>query len=713
MRATFEAEGEIRGTDLLSSLVALWRDGASGTLQFSRSGATAGFDVAAGDVVRTASSDPRFDTAAILVRAGKLDQATLDRLPVGDGADRAALALQTGVLTRREWRWGEKIRAVEVLSDLLTWLEGEYWFFRTGGHDASEFRLTIPRLVLELFLRSRDRNLVLHYLGGVDVPLARAPRFDSEFPSFGLTADAESVVQLIDGERTAADIASEAPADAFAVEKLLAALVTLGLVHPEFAPGEAPPPAGPFEPAAPAESDAAEMRATEPPPAPKPEPAAAPPAPVALAARPADEEAARESEDETHDDYAHDDAGEEHEDVEHVEDVEEKEEPQARASEGEPAGHRVDDDAAETALAGGSFEEAAGPDRYDDELEEDEAEPQEDDEAETSRLDDHELDRIDGERRSALDQGGRGEAERGFRDVGGEPAGESGGGGPAAAPQDLLGFDEGAAAPVSPFDRPLDATTGIEGLERPRPRTPGPWVWVLAVLALAVIGLLLWRSREGTPGGEPAVPMAAARRRTPTEIQLSATSAPPAETPSGSAAAAPSPTPMRIGPTAAPVAVPTRPPAMRSPVPPARTAAPSRRSAPPTIPPSPRAASSSTATAGVPAQTSRPEASRQTTSRQDWLDRAEKDRKRFVQQGKARYAVQLELACEVPSLVDAFQHDRPAGSMWLLATPFEGRTCFRVLWGRYATPKEAARGLAKSPGFFATSRNHPAVVPVR
>jgi hypothetical protein len=125
-------------------------------------------------VVRTASSDPRFDTAAILVRAGKLDQPTLDGSPSGEGGDRAAVALQTGVLTRREWRWGEKIRAVEVLSDLLTWLDGEYWLFRTGAQDASEFRLTIPRLVLELFLRSRDRSLVLHYLGGVDVPLAPA-----------------------------------------------------------------------------------------------------------------------------------------------------------------------------------------------------------------------------------------------------------------------------------------------------------------------------------------------------------------------------------------------------------------------------------------------------------------------------------------------------------------------------------------------------------
>src|SRR5262249_60858560 len=100
-----------RGADLLAAVVALWRDGASGTPQFSRSGATAGFDIAAGDVVRTASSDPRYDTAAILVRAGKLDQATLERLPVGEGGDRATVALQTGVLTRREWRGGGEKRA--------------------------------------------------------------------------------------------------------------------------------------------------------------------------------------------------------------------------------------------------------------------------------------------------------------------------------------------------------------------------------------------------------------------------------------------------------------------------------------------------------------------------------------------------------------------------------------------------------------------------
>ncbi|HKD20351.1 MAG TPA: hypothetical protein VKG23_21055, partial [Thermoanaerobaculia bacterium] len=125
MRTAFEYEGEIRGIDLLACLVTLWRENASGSLQFSRSGASSGFEIVAGEVAATSTSDPRFETAAILVRAGKLDTRTLERLAAPEGADRALLALQAGVLTRREYRWGEKIRAVEILSDLLTWLDGE------------------------------------------------------------------------------------------------------------------------------------------------------------------------------------------------------------------------------------------------------------------------------------------------------------------------------------------------------------------------------------------------------------------------------------------------------------------------------------------------------------------------------------------------------------------------------------------------------------
>jgi hypothetical protein len=44
MRAAFESAGDIRSVDLLSALVALWRDKAGGSLNFSRPGATAGYE---------------------------------------------------------------------------------------------------------------------------------------------------------------------------------------------------------------------------------------------------------------------------------------------------------------------------------------------------------------------------------------------------------------------------------------------------------------------------------------------------------------------------------------------------------------------------------------------------------------------------------------------------------------------------------------------
>ena len=726
MRSHFEAEGQIRGTDLLGALVALWREGASGTLQFSRSGATAGFDVAAGDVVRTASSDPRFDTAAILVRAGKLDQPTLDRLPVGEGADRAAVALQTGVLTRREWRWGEKIRAVEVLSDLLTWLEGDYWFFRTGAQGSADFRLTIPRLILELFLRSRDRNLVLHYLGGADVPLARAATFDAEFPSFGLTADAESVVQLIDGERTAEEIASEAPADAFAVEKLLAALVTLGLVHPEFAPGE----------------ERTAVSSTSPVEEPLPEATEEPSRAFSEGPAAASADAEREAEQEgreirEEEERVAEEEVEENEEVEEEEprgierrppqqpadaDLRKPQEPEtsaAAAASFESLPANVADDEAERGLAGGSYEEGSFPERYDDRMDEDDDEPEPGDE--DSGLGDQELDhdrfraeeseRADeDEGRYALDEDRHAEEEVGERPVRPDTA--------AGAPADLLGLDEGGAAPSSPFDRPLDATTGVGMGDRPRPRSIAAGIWVLAGLAVAVLAVLVWRSRETGPG-EGAARLGAGPAPSPTPIQLSATVSAPlgAAAPTAAAEAPmPSPTPMRIGPTAAPLpaaasgARPAAGGAGPAPTPAPARAATSARPAAPTAHPPAAAAERRAAAPTIPPPPKPKAGAASEGSRQTWLDRAERDRRRY---GKARYAIQLELACEVTSLVDAFQHDRPAGSMWLLATPFQGRTCFRVLWGRYNSRQEAARGLSRAPAFFSTAQNHPAVVSIR
>jgi septal ring-binding cell division protein DamX len=99
-------------------------------------------------------------------------------------------------------------------------------------------------------------------------------------------------------------------------------------------------------------------------------------------------------------------------------------------------------------------------------------------------------------------------------------------------------------------------------------------------------------------------------------------------------------------------------------------------------------------------------------SRQAWLDRAARDQQRARGDRKARFTIQLELACEIGSLVDAWKHDRPSGTMWLLSAPYQGRACFRVLWGRYPTREAARRAVPSVPAFFSTPRNRPIVTAI-
>jgi hypothetical protein len=588
MRSAFEDSGDLRSVDLLSALVALWRQNASGSLRFSRSGATAGFDLNAGELVAAHSSQPQFDTAAILVRSNKLDQAALDRLPESETGDRAFAAMQAGLINLREWRWGQKMRAVEILSDLLDWLEGDY-VFEAGAHPApSDWTLPIPRLVLELFLRSRDRTLIEHHLGPSDLPLVRAEDFDREFETFGLTSHAGSVVRLIDGQASAEEIAETAPADEFAVLKLLAALTTLGLVHPvEATPlereEEAPVPAEAgktaaaevISPAGPEPAVAPSREAPEPPPA-EPEPEAAALAP------------------------------------------EEPEPPSERA--GEPASVPSD-------LIPEAFEPLIQPES-------------------------------------------------------GEEAPE---GSPGEAPEITLAAEG-------------NRSTGV---------LLGS---LLAVLVLAVLGLLIVRSRERTrerlpvpppqttaqespvfPPPETAVPLAAQKR----SLARSTPATPPAAAlATRTATRSPAATSTRPAPTSSPAQIPTSPAPARS-----STRLPTRLE--PTRPPAPRPTP-------LP-----PSSAAGALSRDDWLRRSEQNRKSLSKQPGVRYAIQLELACELPTLKKAWNWDKPPGTMWVLSTSHRGRTCFRVLWGRFRSLEEAKAAKARVPAFFMDGGNRPVVVSVR
>lgn len=638
MRTDFETSGDIRDVDLLAAFVGFWRRRSSGAISFSRAAASAAFGLAEGEVASVSSSEARFESSAILVRAGKLDGAALERLSIPEGTDGALAALQTGILTKREWRWGEKIRAIEILADLLAWPDGKYYFDADARPVAGDFTLTIPRLLLELFLRSRDRNLIEHQLGPSNAPLVRSADFDREFSSFGLTADAESVVRLIDGHSSAEEIAQAAPAEDFAVRKLLAALTTLGLVS---ASAEGAPAGGKIPPGA---------QATD--------------APAG-----ADDVLAHGSR--TDPDGDEDEDEDEDADGEEVGDEEDADSDVATRrvpTHGIASGPEADREASAREPASdwdvSSFEPPRRGDAFDF-----------DPPGSTTPLEAFPL-----------------PAEgRGARNA---PTGAAGSSESPYSPDPVYGAYGGPGAEIEPE---LDSQPGMDSPPADpseRSRTgPGTILGlILAGLVVAIAAVMYFRAR----------PVSSARAGTDTP-------APARTVPASARSTSPSPAPAlaALEPTAA------TPPAARAAA--AATSVPARRS--PAIAPTPaRVASVRPSPIPVPTRSAapvRPPSEAKGIGREDWGARAARDTRRLAGEKTTRYAIQLELACEAPSLADAFQHDRPAGSMWLLATRHGTRDCFRVLWGRYPSLDAAKRAKSGTPPFFSTDRNHPAVVSVR
>jgi len=261
LRLFFESAGDVASLDVLSALCAVGRGGASGEVRFTgRDGESVryGFDQG---VLVSVETPPESSPSETLIRAGKIQRATYEALTVGDFEDRFAVAVASGVISRREAAWGIKIAAIETLASVAASAEGSYTFTEGVVEPMQpSFRLPVDHWVLELFLRSGDRSFVLRKIGATDIPIARVDGFAEGFAALGLTADADAVVEGIDGQRTIEKVVKHSRADEFATLKLLAALMTLGLIHPILeAPREGLAPAEELEPSLspepPAEAD--------------------------------------------------------------------------------------------------------------------------------------------------------------------------------------------------------------------------------------------------------------------------------------------------------------------------------------------------------------------------------------------------------------------------------------------------------------------------
>ena len=110
---------------------------------------------------------------------------------------------------------------------------------------AVDLKLSTERLVMSSVRRLADRNFVLRHLEGLDVVFAPSLQATAVVPE--LDAEAENLLEEIDGSASLKEVAARTRIDEFEAAKIACAMLFLGVIeraqpHSKLVPG-APPPA--------------------------------------------------------------------------------------------------------------------------------------------------------------------------------------------------------------------------------------------------------------------------------------------------------------------------------------------------------------------------------------------------------------------------------------------------------------------------------------
>lgn len=228
-----ELEGEVRDPRFLRDLVAMGQERLTGAIRLERKDLIKILYLQDGEIISASTNDPAESVDEILLRARKvtrehIQQALVKRKEhqtLGDAL------LAAGFVSRKELRWARRHQIIAVLRSAV----GETgWQFTVvpdyvSSRSSEGTRFPVEPILIELIVTDPDRKRVDERLEGGEVRLRKAPHFTLRYPDLGLNEDADRVAALVDGRRTAAEIAAEAGGNGFMNLKLLAALRILGL----------------------------------------------------------------------------------------------------------------------------------------------------------------------------------------------------------------------------------------------------------------------------------------------------------------------------------------------------------------------------------------------------------------------------------------------------------------------------------------------------
>lgn len=229
-----QPEGPIEEIDLVAELLELSREGFTGAVRFENDGLIKILYLRDGAMLAASSNDREDSIDEILLRTGKVTpehiRRALSRRKEQESLGDALLAL--GFISRRELSSARRLQIVRTIRSLLRWSRGVYAVvpdYVPRRPEAAPF--SAEQILVELMVTEEDRGTVERDLDGGDVVLTSGEDFETRYARLNLNEDADRIVALVDGHRTAREIAEEVPRDAFTVYKLLWGLRQIGVLQ--------------------------------------------------------------------------------------------------------------------------------------------------------------------------------------------------------------------------------------------------------------------------------------------------------------------------------------------------------------------------------------------------------------------------------------------------------------------------------------------------